>query len=548
MKFKLLLVSFSVLAFLNAKSQIEQSPIKESSNSFVCGTENPPESWNTWFNAKVEEQKQKNSANKTQQTSITIPVIVHVIHGGSNVGTYPNISQAQIKSQITVLNDDFAGLGYNVSQLATKGFSTVGAANCMVNFCLAEFDPNGMPLAEPGIERINYVTKGWTNPASPTTNSSFKSLIDGTIKPNTIWDPTFYFNIWVTDVNSSVNLLGYATFPGGSNLSGITTALGTASTDGVWCYARSFGSTGTLLSGYNLGRTATHEVGHWLGLRHIGGDAANSTGDCNATDYCDDTPSQRGGYAGGSNGQNFGNPPYPLNANVCGSIYGDMYMNFMDYTYDYSKYMFTPDQALRVQTALENGYFRNQLNASSATQCSGKPSSDFSIDSIVCVGTEVNILNLSEGSAITYSWTVLPDNGAAFSPTHTSASPKLYYIETGTYTITLVTKNANGFSTAKYEQQVIECTGLSEKTKKSGISVFPNPSSGILSVNTQNIKNTTIRYSVVNAVGSVVASGLADTSKVQAFQLDLSGFSNGIYALILNLGNEEISERIVIQH
>ncbi len=162
----------------------------------------------------------------------------------------------------------------------------------------------------------------------------------------------FLFNIWVSDVNPSVEILGYATFPGGSNLAGIISNVGTAGTDGVWIWSKSFGNTGTLQFPYNLGRTASHEIGHWLGFRHIGGDGNNNSfGDCSATDFCDDTPPQTGGFNQGAFGQNFGAPTYPLHVNVCSSPYGDMFMNFMDYTDDASNYMFTPDQNIRMQTA-----------------------------------------------------------------------------------------------------------------------------------------------------------------------------------------------------
>lgn len=269
-------------------------------NSRGCGTGIPGEEWDVWFNNKVEEYKLDLASGKPKQANYTIPVIFHIIHGGQSVGTFPNISQAQIKSQISVMNADYAGTGYNVNQLASTAFSAVGAANCNITFCLAQLDPNGNPLTEPGIERINYLSKSWTNPNSPNTTNSFISLMNGTIKPQSIWDPRYYFNIWITDVNSGASLLGYATFPPGSGLTGLPGSLGTLSTDGIWVWAKATGSVGTLDPVYNKGRTASHEAGHWLGLRHIGGDGNNNpAGDCNATDYCNDTPPQKGGYNGG---------------------------------------------------------------------------------------------------------------------------------------------------------------------------------------------------------------------------------------------------------
>jgi hypothetical protein len=130
----------------------------------------------------------------------------------------------------------------------------------------------------------------------------------------------------------------------------------TALTDGIWCFAKTIGSnllfpTGVYGSSMVAGRTLTHEVGHYLGLRHIWGDGA-----C-ATDYCDDTPAAAA--------QNVGAPSYPLNVGSCSNPSnapeGEMFMNFMDYPWDPYKYMFTYDQTARMRTAMINSPFRNQL-------------------------------------------------------------------------------------------------------------------------------------------------------------------------------------------
>ena len=320
-----------------------------------CGTEVPSEEWNNWFNKQVESFKQSQSANKNLSTNYTIPVIFHVVHGGQNVGSFPNLSQAQLNSQITILNNDYAGGGFNVGNFSSTGFAQSLVANCNINFCLALKNPSGTGLSEPGIERINYNSNGWSDPSSFTSLSNFKSYIENTIKPNTIWDPTRYLNIWVTDVDPNVGLLGYATFPPSSSLTGLTGGgLGTTTTDGVWCWAKAVGDVGTIQPNYNKGRTATHEIGHWLGLRHIWGDS-----NC-GTDYCNDTPTQLK--------ENTGCPSYP-NVTCLNGPLGDMFMNFMDYCNDPCLYMFTNDQRSRMQTAMANSPLRNQLTASSATLC-----------------------------------------------------------------------------------------------------------------------------------------------------------------------------------
>ncbi|MDI1353390.1 MAG: M43 family zinc metalloprotease [bacterium] len=334
-----------------------------------CATVPPDSAWEIWFSQKIAEYKSQQNFPSSTTSNFMIPVIVHVIHGGEALATYPNVSAAQIYSQLKVLNEDYGGRGLNSATIASTGFSLVGVSNSNITFCLAQIDPLGNPLSEPGIDRVNYVSKGWANPAALGSMSGFQILMEGTIKPATIWNPQLFFNIWISDVNSSLFTLGYATFPSGSTLNGISTGLGGSTNDGIWIWSKSFGTVGTLHSVYNKGRSAVHETGHWLGLRHIGGDSGNALGDCAASDFCDDTPPQKGGANGGTNGQNFGAPVYPLHVNICASVYGDMFMNFMDYTDDAVMAMFTPDQSIRMQTAMTNGTFRSLLTASSATQC-----------------------------------------------------------------------------------------------------------------------------------------------------------------------------------
>ncbi len=331
--------------------------ISFSQNKRNCGSQDPGKEWNDWFNKKVEETKKANMAGKGQATNYSIPVIFHVIHGGQSVGSYPNISQAQINSQINILNNDFAGTGLNVGNISTTAFGSL-LSNCNVQFCLAQKNPAGATLAEPGIERISYVANSWADPTSFATTTTFRNYIETTVKPNTIWDPALYLNLWISDVNSSVGLLGYATFPPGSTLPGLSSGLGTATTDGVWCWSKSIGDVGTLSPPFDKGRTATHEIGHWLGLRHIWGDAA-----C-GNDFCNDTPNQQQ--------ENTGCPTYP-HVTCSNGPDGDMFMNFMDYSDDACMYMFTLDQRDRIQTAMANCPFRTQLTASSATLCTIAP-------------------------------------------------------------------------------------------------------------------------------------------------------------------------------
>lgn len=549
MKFSFKLIVAALGLTLTSQAQVQDKQIDPRLlNQRGCATEIPTAEWDTWFNQKVENFKTNTANSQNRQYSFTIPVVVHVLHGGQAVGVFPNISQAQIKSQIASLNKDFAGKGMNSNILAQTGFSTVGIADCNITFCLAQTDPDGVTLAEPGIHRVNFNTQGWTNPNSPTSLNNFKLLMDGTIKANTIWDPSRYFNIWVSDVNANVGVLGYATFPGGTNLVGLP-GVGNAGDDGIWVWARSFGTTGVLQSPYNFGRTATHETGHWLGLRHIGGDGNNNpTGDCSATDYCDDTPPQKGGYMSGQYGQNFGGPSYPLHVNVCSSPYGDMFMNFMDYTDDAFNYMFTPDQNTRIQTALAEGYFRSGLSASATELCVGLPFADFYIDSLLCAAYEMKPGNYSNGTGLTYTWVVTPSAGVVFSPSENDAEPTINFPATGFYTVELSASNNSGVTRSNTVVQLLDCTGLKAQAgSASDVIVFPNPGKGLFTLKLlADPSEKPVLVKIYNALGQKVFEQQNTWSP--ALDLNLQGLPAGIYSVDVNVNNVSTVKRLIISN
>lgn len=285
-----------------------------------------------------------NPANQNKKVVLTIPIIFHIITDGA--GT-ENISATYVNAQIDQLNLDYANM---------SGSSYAVAADCEIQFCAALKDPNGTPLAEAGIERVTTYGDG---PFSDT-------YVDGTIKPGTSWDPNNYFNVWVADLSGG--LLGWAQFPSSSGLSGMPSNGGAANTDGVVVLYSSVGSVATPFPGgspYNLGRTLTHEAGHWLGLRHIWGD-----GGCSVDDFCNDTPK--------SDAANFNCP----NTNSCTDSYGspwptanpvDMVENYMDYTNDNCMNTFTGDQKTRMQTVMSVSPRRLSLASSTACTLSSNP-------------------------------------------------------------------------------------------------------------------------------------------------------------------------------
>ncbi len=231
---------------------------------------------------------------------INIPVYVHVVYSNSQ----ENISDNQIASQMNVLNADFRKQNSDVSN-APAEFAGL-AADAEINFTLA------------GTFRYANTRTSWG------TNDAVKSAYP----PVT---PQTHLNIWVCNIGGGI--LGYAQFPGGS-----------LSTDGVVCAPQYFGTTGYVQAPFNKGRTMTHEVGHYLNLRHIWGD-----GRCRQDDFVADTPS--------SDGPNYGCPSYPT-VN-CRS--NDMTMNYMDYVDDACMYMFSEGQKARMRAIFQSGGARASM-------------------------------------------------------------------------------------------------------------------------------------------------------------------------------------------
>lgn len=250
--------------------------------------------------------------------TIYIPVVVHVIYN-DNAG---NISDDQIQSQIDVLNEDFNQRNRDFKNV--PGPFTLVAGEARVHFQLATADPEGR--ATTGIIRKKSGRLFWTD------DDQVKYDGHG---GSTAWDSESYLNIWIA--NLSGGLLGYASFPGGP-----------AEKDGVVIKPNVFGSRGKLMANFNKGRTATHEIGHWLNLKHLWGDVSCGDDDIN------DTPIQ--------SSYNTGCPTFPkINAGCENGQFGDMYMNFMDFTNDACMGMFTIGQAFMMRSMFKEDMPRNGM-------------------------------------------------------------------------------------------------------------------------------------------------------------------------------------------
>jgi PKD repeat protein len=427
MKNALLVFLAMMLSFFAQAKTPHTHKVPEKRN---CSSIVPSDAWEQDFQQHVAAYLANTNPQSRINANYTIPVVVHVVYYNAE----ENISQAQVNSQIEILNKDFAGIGLNVGNVP-NAFSTL-VSNTNIQFCLAQKKPDGTNMTEPGIDRVSAVSKGFKNPGT----GYLDTYIDGTIKPATIWDPTKYLNIWVLKIEE--NTLGYATFPAMSTLNGISADLiGDAETDGVVIGHYYFGNTGVVEFPYDEGRTATHEVGHWLGLRHIWGD-----GLC-GNDFCADTPTQ---FTSNTDCPNFPQVTCFNGPN------GDMFMNFMDYVDDACMFMFTPDQRTRMQTAMANGTYRAPLiNSNVCTITPQAPVANFTATpTTICPGGSVKFTDLSANSPTSWQWTFQGGTPAS----STQQSPTVTYASAGTYTVTLKATNALGNNTKTVTSYVTVAT------------------------------------------------------------------------------------------
>ncbi|GAA4357482.1 hypothetical protein GCM10023185_22240 [Hymenobacter saemangeumensis] len=384
-------------------------------------------------------------ALRTTNQDYTIPIVFHVVHNGEAVGTGSNISDTRILEQLTRLNEDFAKL--NADRTSVPAAFQPVHADMQIQFALAQRDPNGNCFN--GINRINRSSKGWTAP--PYT----QTYCNSTIKPGSFWDPSKYMNFWVVDLGGG--LLGFAQFPDNTaGLGGLNTSGGSASTDGVVCLYSSVGNGGLAAAPYNLGRTATHEIGHWLGLRHIWGDAS-----C-GTDYVTDTPTQ--------STSNYGCPSFPK-VTCSNGPNGDQFMNYMDYTDDACMFMFSAGQKARMQAVMAAGTPRRTSLATSTALPPAVTVEASTVTPLVCAGGTI-LLNGTAPSGYTYSWTG-PNN---FTSTQQNPSVSNATLASGgTYTMTVMPAGGCPVSTT-VDVEVREISGTptlvsSANTTCSGTSV-----------------------------------------------------------------------------
>ena len=382
---------------------------------------------NSEFNLK-QQQLEEHTTNyinllplmNTNNTVINIPVVIHILYNNP----IENISYEQIQSQLDSLNKDFRALNADISNVPLA-FSPL-VADVGIEFCLATQDPDGN--ISTGINRVYTENTNFSY-----SNNDMKFTSEG---GTDVWDSERYLNIWVCDLSG--NTLGYAQFPGGPT-----------STDGVVVDYEYFGSIGTALSPYDLGRTLTHEVGHWLNLRHIWGDSY-----C-GNDFVDDTPTQESA--------NGGCQTYP-SVSCNNGPHGDMFMNYMDYSYDNCLHMFTIGQKNRMIAALNNsrsGLLNNNLCAPYLAGCTDSLANNFnplataedSSCQYSCIDYSISILTDCWGEET--SWNLTKDGDVIQSVTPNSYEDNTLYeydlcLTQGCYSFSVNDSYGDGLSGASY--------------------------------------------------------------------------------------------------
>jgi PKD repeat protein len=354
-----------------------------------------------------------NSSELTKETNglKIIPVVVHIIHDGG----IENISDDQVQSQIDVLNEDYRKIP------GTNGDGN--GVDTEIEFCLAQLDPDGD--CTNGIVRIQ---------SDLTYHDSYERP---QLSELSSWDPARYVNIYVVKTIAG-NVLGYASFPGGP-----------VDQDGIVMAHYAFGTIGTVTAPYHLGRTSSHELGHWFGLYHTfnGGCGVDT---CSDGDYVCDTPPVVN--------PNFGCPVINTCHNDLPDV-NDQVENYLDYTNDDCKSMFTQGQKDRMHAVLDSLRFDIwQLSNITTTGCDSNYISpvcnvvaDFTANAqAVCIGNEVLFTNKTLNSPVSFQWYF--QGGTPSSST--DLNPQISYDTLGTFDVTLIAFGFQGNDTLLFSDYI----------------------------------------------------------------------------------------------
>lgn len=478
---------------------------------------------------------------KNSVATVVIPVVVHIIWNTPE----QNLPDEQIVSQMDVINEDFSSGNANIVEVPSVWASLVGSSHLF--FSLARRDENGNSTA--GITRTHTAKTFFT----VNDDMKFDSL-GGT----NAWDRNHFLNIWVCNLEngSSQSILGYGQYPGNPN----------AETDGIVVNTGAFGRVGNYLKPqYDLGRTATHEIGHWLNLYHTWGD---DNGNCITNggndDYIADTPDQADAT--------YGCPDYP-HISCNNSPDGDMFMDYMDYTDDKCMMLFTADQRSRMDSALN--IYRDTLHSAEVYALPLSP-----------LATDVKISAIDSPSGLVcskYIEPVLRIQNAGGNPVtqftldyHVDANSLLHYDWSGSlshgseikillpkilvsenlHTFIANVRDVNGssddytldnFKTRSfiYEPGKYSCPVYPETPE---IIVQPNPAAESISINTTFKEASEATLNIYNVLGKKVYAANYFDSHGQQFSVVVKGLASGVYFVEVKTFNKQASKKFVVSH
>ncbi|NME69489.1 M43 family zinc metalloprotease [Flammeovirga aprica] len=483
---------------------------------------------------------------KTNRTTLlNLPVVVHIVHrSNESIDTGNNLSYDQIMSQINATNKDLKLENPNKEQTLQEFQNSISKLN--IELKMAIYDPNGNELEEPGVNRI--VGSG-----------GYSSIQANRLISENIWNPEKYLNIWVIPLSSGD--LGYAFFPNYLEFAdGIVGSGEIASNtiDGVVIDPNFFGSNefktyDNLRAPYDLGRTLTHELGHYFGLLHIWGTGGNSScavddqGEYLNHDFCDDTPHISSNHASGSitvcDGTNSNVTTYLCETEKFNSA---QYQNFMDYTDDACMTMFSLDQKARVDIVMDSAPQRATLNADSPTgtiNLNATQGKDFhaltwtleDVDNAKAIIVEKQIDN--EGYQIISPALSLTTDSYNYYYDPSEVSKKI------SYRVYLINNNAYSYpSNQIYIQDGV--VGIRPPAVDSSFTIFPNPSEGIFTFNPSEYMHQQGVVEVLSIYGKKILTKYI-YDKNNTVSIDLSSQPRGTYIMLLRSDKGTYTQRCI---
>ena len=438
-----------------------------------------------------------NSVTTREDKIITIPVVVHVFYNSDA----ENISDAQVKSQIDALNRDYNAGSIDVNK--TPSIFQKVLANCKIQFVLAKLDPNQAPTT--GITRHQSSKQFWG------LRDDVKKPASGGTQP---WDSNKYLNLYVARIGDGV--LGYSSSPGCKQ-----------EVEGVVIDPSCFGTTGIVHAPFNKGRTAIHEVGHWLGLNHIWGDT--ECGD----DRIADTPIHQNAH--------YGTITNAIYSNCTGINTQDMTMNFMDYVNDESMWMFTEGQKAMMWSLLSKGGYRETLDNPSLAN----PTS--TCDSPI-LGSVINRTSTTS----TIAWAATGTNGYYTIEYRLKDATESIILNTESTQIELSNLKQARF----YEFRIkVSCgngnfsnwTEFNTTPKRSfldGVNIYPNPINSILNIGLPSNVSATenVSWSLISQSGKVIYNS---ANNFNLNTIDMNDASVGVYFLELSTPYETVIKTVI---